>query len=139
MADRINFTSGSPWEPIRGYSRAVRVNDTLFISGTTAIGEGGSVVGFNDPFQQTKTILEKISSYLSQAGFSIFDVVQTRLFITDMKHWSEIARAHHDMFERVRPASSLVEVSRLRDPRLLVEIEAVAVLGAKLTDTIALS
>jgi enamine deaminase RidA (YjgF/YER057c/UK114 family) len=137
MANRINFSSGSPWEPIRGYSRAVRVNDTLFISGTTATGEGGSVIGFNDPYQQTRTIFDKISGYLNQAGFSIFDVVQTRLFIADMKHWSEIARAHHEVFERVRPASSLVEVSRLRDPRLLVEIEAVAMLGCKLTETIA--
>jgi enamine deaminase RidA (YjgF/YER057c/UK114 family) len=138
MADRKNYSSGSPWEPIRGYSRAVRVGDALYISGTTAIGEGGSVIGFNDPYQQTKSILERVSSYLTQAGFSVFDVVQTRVFITDMKHWSEVARAHHEVFERVRPASSLVEVSRLRDPRLLVEIEAVAILGCTLSEVIEL-
>lgn len=132
---RINYDSGTPWEPLRGYSRAVRVGDHLFISGTTATGPGGEIVGLNDPYEQTRYVLELIKQLLPQAGFQLEDVVRTRLFVTRMSRWEEYARAHREVFERVRPASSIVEVSHLTDPRMLVEIEVDALRGAVEIDT----
>jgi len=132
---RVNFSSGTPWEPLRGYSRAVEVNDTLYISGTTALTDDGEVVGFQSPYKQAKFVLDRIVSIAKQCGYSSQEIIQTRLYITNMKHWTEVARAHHEHFTTIRPASSLVEVSKLRDPRLVVEIEATAVRGATVKET----
>lgn len=133
--ERTNFASGSPWEPLRGFSRAVRVGDNLFISGTTAMTGQGDVVGVGNHYEQTKFVLQNIKKVLAQAGFKLSDVVRTRLFVTDMSHWNEYARAHRETFESIRPASSMVQVARLVDPRLLIEMEVEAVAGCELTDS----
>jgi len=127
--ERTNFSTRSPWEPLRGYSRAVRVGDHLFISGTTAMGEGGIVVGAGDAYEQTKYIVTVIKKILAAANFSIEDVVRTRLFITNMAKWDEYAKAHREAFENVRPASAIVQVAKLVDPRLLIEMEVDALKG----------
>lgn len=126
---RLNIASGSPWEPLRGYCRAVQTGDHLFISGTTAVKEGGEVVGLNDPYEQTRFVIEFIKRILSAAGFQISDVVRTRMFVTNLAKWDEYARAHREAFEKVRPASSILQVARLVDPRLLVEMEVDAMRG----------
>lgn len=127
--ERTNISSGTAWEPLRGYSRAVRMGDTLFISGTTAINDRGEVAGIGDHYYQTQYIIGVMKRIVEGAGFRLSDVVRTRLYVTDMSMWKRYARAHHEAFEKIRPASSIVEVSRLTDPRLLVEMEAEAVLG----------
>lgn len=121
---RTNYQSGTPWEPLRGYSRCVVAGQHLYISGTTALGDDGEVIGGNDAYLQSRHVLDKIISFAHQAGFETRDIVLTRIYITDMKSWTEISRAHSEVFDKVRPASSLVEVSKLRDPRLLIEVEA---------------
>ena len=126
---RINIASDSVWEPLRAYSRAVKVGNSLFISGTTAMMPGGEVVGGTDAYQQTRYIIQVLGQVLRSAGFDYRDVVRTRLYVTDMTRWDEYARAHREIFERIRPASSIVEVTRLKDPRLLIEMEAEAMLG----------
>jgi enamine deaminase RidA (YjgF/YER057c/UK114 family) len=132
----FNLNSQSPWEPLRGFSRAVRVKDHLWISGTTALAENGVVVGLGDAYTQTKHVLDTIKKVLDAAGFQTVDVVRTRMFVTDMASWKDYARAHSEIFDKIRPASSIVEVVKLVDPRLLVEIEADAILGASRTKTI---
>jgi enamine deaminase RidA (YjgF/YER057c/UK114 family) len=127
---RTNFASGSPWEPLRGYSRAVKVGDHLFISGTTALNERGEVVGQGNAYEQTRYIIDRVKRILAAAGFQLADVVRTRLFVTRMGKWEEYAMAHHEAFEPIRPASSIVEVVRLVDPRLMVEMEVDAIRGA---------
>lgn len=127
---RLNIASGSPWEPIRGYSRAVKVGNTLFVSGTTAMNSEGEIIGGNDPYLQTRAVIEVIKQVLQRAGFHLGDVVRTRLFVTNLARWDDYARAHREAFEQVRPASSIVQVARLVDPRLLIEMEVDAVLGA---------
>lgn len=126
MAERKNFSTGAKWEDIVGYSRAVRVGNQLEISGTVATDENG-VVGEGDFYEQTKFILTKIRSVLDQAGFSMNDVVRTRMFVTDISKWEDVGRAHGEFFKTVKPATSMVEVSALIDPKYLVEIEVSAI------------
>lgn len=135
VKERQNFASGSPWEPLRGFSRAVRVGDQLFISGTTAMTGQGDVIGVGNPYEQTRHVIQNIKKVLAEAGFKLTDVVRTRLFVTDMSRWGEYARAHREAFESIRPASSIVEVSKLADPRLLLEMEVEAIAGCELTDS----
>ena len=127
MTERRRVSSGSPYEDVIGFSRAVRVGDTVYVSGTVAWGEDGSFVGEGDVYAQAKQALRNIEVALGQAGSSLGDVVRTRIYLTDIDRWEEAARAHAEAFAGVKPASSMVEVSRLADPRMLVEIEAVAV------------
>lgn len=125
--NRQTISTGTEWEAKVGYSRAVRVGDQVHVSGTTATNEDGDVVGVGDPYRQTQQALANVESALQEAGASIEDVVRTRLFVVDMDHWKEVGRAHGDLFGDVQPATSMVEVSRLIDPEMLVEIEAVAI------------
>lgn len=130
--ERINIASGTPWEPLRGYSRAVRVADFMYISGTTAVDTKGDVVAPNDPYEQTKFIINCIKQILQQNGFQMSDVVRTRLYVININRWDDYARAHREAFELIRPASSIVQIARLKDPRLLVEMEVDALLGCEL-------
>ena len=130
-AGRQNISSGGPWEEVVGYSRAVRVGNQIHVAGTTASGTDGSVLGGDDPYAQATHALTIISRALHDAGGSMADVVRTRIFVTDMSHWEAIGRAHGEFFHDVRPVSTMVQVSALIDPRLLVEIEADAVLGGE--------
>ena len=125
MNQRQNFSSGTVWEDIVGYSRAVRIGNTLEISGTVAAGDNG-VVGRGDFYVQTKFILEKISNVLAAAGFSVNDVVRTRMFVTNISHWEAVGRAHGEFFRNVKPVTTMVEVSSLIEDDYLVEIEVTA-------------
>jgi enamine deaminase RidA (YjgF/YER057c/UK114 family) len=122
---RQNITTGAPWEKKVGYSRAVRLGDTIEVSGTVAI-ENGKVVGKGDPYLQTKTILRIIEDVLKEAGALLSDVIRTRIYVTDISYWEEVARVHEEVFEDIMPATSMVEVSGLIAPEYLVEIEVTA-------------
>ncbi len=123
--DRIKISSGSPWEDIVGYSRLVKVGPYLEVAGTTAT-ENGKIVGAGDYYIQTKFILTKIAAFLQQAGSSVNDVIRTRIYVCDITKWEEVAKAHAEFFSAVKPAATMVEVSRLITPELLVEIEVSA-------------
>jgi enamine deaminase RidA (YjgF/YER057c/UK114 family) len=125
--ERKNFTSGAPWEDIVGYCRAVQMGNTLEVTGTVALNEEGQVVGPDDPYLQTKFIIEKIKGVMEKAGFSLADVVRTRIFVTDISRWQEIGKAHGEYFQNIKPATTMVEVSALISPEYMVEIEFSAV------------
>ena len=121
---RRTLSSGAPWEPVVGYSRAVRVGPHVHVSGTTATDEQGAIVGRGDPYQQTRQTLHNVVRALERLGARAEHVVRTRIYVTDIDRWQEVARAHGELFGEIRPATAMVEVKRLIDPAMLVEIEA---------------
>ena len=126
---RENFSSGTKWEPIVGYSRAVKVGNMVFVTGTTATAEDGSIVGIGDLYAQTKQALANIEKVLKRAGAEMRHVVRTRIYVTDIREWEKAGKAHVEYFRDIRPATTMVEVSKLIVPEMLVEVEADAVIG----------
>lgn len=129
MNNRINISSGAIWEDKVGYSRAVKVGNHIEVSGTVASDENGNVIGKDDPYEQTKYILQKIEKALQQAGASLNDVVRTRMFVTDISRFAEYGKAHGEAFAAIKPCTSMIEVKGLVAPEYLIEIEATAILA----------
>jgi len=127
--ERINYSSGTKWEDIVGYSRAVKMGNTIEVTGTVAVDEFNMLVGKNNAYAQTKFIIEKIEQILHKAGASLEDVVRTRMFVTDIKRWEEYGKAHGEFFKDIKPCTSLIEVKGLIAPEYLIEIEATAILA----------
>jgi enamine deaminase RidA (YjgF/YER057c/UK114 family) len=128
--DRQDISSGGPWEDVVGYSRAVRAGDHVFVAGTTAAQSDGAIFGGNDAYLQARRCFEIIERALAEAGATLADVVRTRMFVTDISRWEEFGRAHGEFFRAVKPAATMVEVSRLLTPEMLIEVEVDAVVGA---------
>ena len=130
MIQRTNFSSGARWEDIVGYSRAVKVGNTIEVTGTVAVDENTELVGGNSAYEQTRFIIQKIEKILQQAGATLGDVVRTRMFVTDISRWEEYGRAHGEFFNRIKPCTSMIEVKGLIAPEYLIEIEATAIITA---------
>ncbi len=132
MTDKhTRLHSGAPWEPVAGYCRAVRAGDFIAVSGSAAVGDDGQLVGVGDMYEQSRQCIRVISTALEKCGASLDDVVRTRMFVTDIGQWEAVARAHSEAFGHAPPATSMVEVSRLIDPEMLVEIEADAIVSER--------
>lgn len=132
LSDRSNYSSGTPWESIAGYSRAVRVGNVIEVAGTTAVDTEGQVVGAGDISKQTDYIFNKIRNALNHAGSKMSDVIRTRMYLTNINDWEAVARVHGDIFSDIKPVSTLVEVSGLIDKELLIEIEVSAVVSGRI-------
>jgi enamine deaminase RidA (YjgF/YER057c/UK114 family) len=130
MSHRTNYSSGSKWEDIVGYSRAVKIGNVVEVTGTVASGDDGSVVGKGDAYAQTKFIYQKIENVLQRAGAQMKDVVRVRMFVTDISRWQEYGKAHSEFFKDIKPCNTMVEVSALIEPDYLIEIEATAIIEA---------
>jgi enamine deaminase RidA (YjgF/YER057c/UK114 family) len=129
MTERVKYSSGTKWEPMVGYSRAIRVGKVVHVSGTTATDASGNLVGIGDPTSQTLQALTNVRQALEAVGAKLEDVVRTRIYVTDISRWEEVGRVHGSFFKDIRPANSMVEVKRLVNPQMLVEVEAEAILS----------
>ena len=132
MPERVRYSSGTKWEPIVGYSRAIKVQNFVYVSGTTATDQRGNLIGVGDARAQTMQTLNNIKTALESVGAKLEDVVRTRIYVTDITRWEEIGRAHGEFFEHVRPATTMIEVKSLINPEMLVEVEAEAIIDQEL-------